>query len=187
MTGVLLGGRSLPHSRTPATFIVRLWLPVVIMLLVIARESTEGFGSVHTSALLRPVYQAVFGAVSDARWEHVHHILRKSGHFVGYGTLGLTWLRAWLYTWLTPLRHASVGTWRALAWQMAMACTAVVAALDELHQTWIPDRTGLMTDVLLDTCGAIVLCGTVAVLWQMRARHSSRGSSQRPDRLAADS
>ncbi len=187
MTGVLLGGRSLPHSRTPMAFFVFVWLPVAVMLLVIARESTESFASLHTSALLRPVYQVLFGVVSDAQWEHVHHILRKSGHFLGYGTLGLTWLRAWLYTWLRPLRHAAAGTWRSLAWLMAIACTAVVAALDELHQTWIPDRTGLMTDVVLDTVGAMVLSGALAVLWQVRAQQASRGSTQHPDPLAAES
>lgn len=169
---MLLGGRRVPVFRTRAGYGAFVWLPVVLMLLVIARESTEGFGSVHTTAILRPVWQAVFGMVSDEQWEKIHHLLRKTGHFVGYGTLGVTWLRAWLYTWLAPLRRVSMGRWLALALQMAVACTAVVAALDELHQTWIPDRTGLATDVLLDTSGAAVLCGVLALVWLMRGAAS---------------
>ena len=130
MTGVLLGGRNSLGTRNPMAYIAVVWLPVAVMLLVIARESTEAFGSLHTSAILRPIYQAVFGSVADARWEHIHHVLRKTGHFLGYGTLGITWLRAWLYSWLVPLRWSPMGTWRSLAWRMAIACTAVTAALD---------------------------------------------------------
>ena len=53
--------------------------------------------------------------------------------------------------------------WRRYGLQMAICCTAIVASLDELHQTYLPDRTGVMQDVLLDTCGAIVLCGGVLI------------------------
>ncbi len=146
------------------------WLPVFVMLLVIARESTHAFSSDQTSAVLRPVYQTVFGTVNDLRWEAIHHGMRKSGHFVGYGVLGLTWLRAWLYTWLLPLRAVTAVRWRGLAWRMAIACTAVVASFDELHQTWLADRTGMATDVLLDTTGAVSFCGVVGMWWLMRRR-----------------
>lgn len=185
MTGVLLGGRRPPVTRSPLLFLAFVWLPVAFMLLVIARESTEAFASLHTSAILRPVYQAIFGPVADERWDVIHHLLRKTGHFLGYGTLGLTWLRAWLYTWLVPLRHSAVA-WRSLAWRMAIACTAVTAALDELHQTWIPDRTGMMSDVVLDTVGALVLCSTVALVWRLWPRPTSEGPAPRSGPLAAD-
>ena len=32
-----------------------------------------------------------------------------------------------------------------------------MASLDELHQTYLPNRTGSLWDVLLDCCGAIAL------------------------------
>jgi hypothetical protein len=71
------------------------WLPVVIGIGVIALESTELLGSDHTSHPLRWLFEAIFGTVSNARWDVIHHLIRKSGHFFGYGALGVVWLRAW--------------------------------------------------------------------------------------------
>ncbi len=166
--GVLLGGRTALRARSRTAYLALVWVPVLVMLLVIVRESTDGFSSMHTGAMLRPLLEAIAGPIGDDRWETIHHVLRKTGHFLGYGTLGLTWLRAWLLTWLMPLRLRSTDVWRRWALQMAICCTAVVASLDELHQTHIPSRTGLATDVLLDTFGALVLCGLTATCWQGR-------------------
>jgi len=47
--------------------------------------------------------------------------------------------------------------WR-LEWvTIGMLVTVVTASLDEIHQTFIPSRTGRWQDVVLDTCGAAVL------------------------------
>jgi VanZ family protein len=35
--------------------------------------------------------------------------------------------------------------------------TALVASLDELHQSYLPNRQGSPWDVLLDCCGAITI------------------------------
>jgi VanZ family protein len=39
----------------------------------------------------------------------------------------------------------------------ALACTLIVAASDEWHQTFIPGRTGRVQDVFLDMAGACTL------------------------------
>jgi VanZ family protein len=166
---VLLGGRSLPHRRGPVGHVLFVWGPVIVMLLVIARESTAAFGSVNTSHIFRAVYEALFGRVSDSAWEHIHHHIRKTGHFLGYGTLGLSWLRAFLYRWMALLRHRSATIWRRWSLQMAICCTALVVSLDEVHQSYIPDRTGVVTDVLLDTSGALAMCLLFAVFWLRRS------------------
>jgi VanZ family protein len=133
--------------------LISAWLPVAIGICVIAFESTSWFGADHTSSLLRPIYEALFGPISDARWEPIHHLIRKCGHFVGYGLLCLTWLRAW---WMVLALRASA-FWRCAV--LALAGTALVASCDEWHQTFLPNRTGTPWDVLLDSCGA-----TVAIL-----------------------
>ncbi len=125
------------------------WLPVAIGVAVIALESTESFGSDHTSVPLRWLWQALFGPVGDARWEILHHYIRKSGHFVGYGLIGLAWLRAWWFT-LPRSRFLPDAI-------LALLGTAVIASADEWHQTFLPNRTGSAWDVLLDCTGAIVL------------------------------
>jgi VanZ family protein len=125
------------------------WFPVVLGISMILLESTEMFGADHTSGPFRRIFEAIFGHVRDHSWERIHHYIRKSGHFIGYGTIGLAWLRAW---WMT-LQHSRFFQDAILA----LAGTAVIASLDEWHQTYLPNRTGTPWDVLLDCTGAITL------------------------------
>jgi VanZ family protein len=138
-------------SGRGAKFWISAWLPVALGVGVIALESTVWFGADHTSNPLRWLYQAIFGPVTDAQWPEIHHFIRKCGHFVFYGLLGLAWLRAW---WLT-LALRSLAFWRCAL--LALAGTALVASCDEWHQTFLPNRTGTPWDVLLDSCGATVM------------------------------
>ena len=130
-------------------FWIGVWWPVAVGICVIALESTQFMGSDHTTGPLRWLFQAIFGPVSDARWEIVHHYTRKSGHFLGYGLLGLAWLRAW---WMTLPRSQFL-----LDTMLALLGTAMTASADELHQTFLPNRTGTPWDVLLDCCGALAM------------------------------
>jgi VanZ family protein len=125
------------------------WLPVFIGIVIIAIESTETFGSNHTSAPLRRLWEAIFGVVTDPRWEIIHHTLRKCGHFFAYGFIGLAWLRAWWMTLPKSQFFTDAG--------LALLGTALIASCDEIHQTFLPNRTGSAWDVLLDCTGALVL------------------------------
>jgi len=125
------------------------WLPVTIGILIIFFESTETFGADKTSHPLRLIFEAIFGPVADARWDVVHIVIRKTGHFIGYGLMGLAWLRAW---WMTLPRSRFLRD--AL---LSLMGTALVASSDEWHQTYLPNRTGSPWDVLLDCCGALTL------------------------------
>jgi VanZ family protein len=125
------------------------WWPVVLGLGVIALESTTLFSAEQTSGPLRTIYQALFGPVSNAEWGSIHFYIRKTGHFLGYGLLALTWLRAWRLT----LPRSTFLTDALLA----LLGTAMTASADELHQTFLKGRTGTPWDVLIDCCGAITL------------------------------
>ena len=46
---------------------------------------------------------------------------------------------------------------RLRAHGLAILATFLVASADEFHQSFLPNRTGQFSDVLLDTCGAAVL------------------------------
>ena len=136
-------------ARQGLLFWLSAWLPVVIGIGIIMMESTELMGTNHTSQPLRRIFEAIFGPISDIRWEMVHHLVRKCGHFFGYGALGLAWLRAW---WMTLSRSRFLTD--AL---LALLGTALVGSWDEWHQSYLPNRSGSVWDVLLDCAGAIVL------------------------------
>jgi len=136
-------------NRRRLWFWVYVWLPVLLGITVIAIESQEFMGADHTSGPLRALFQFIFGPIADSTWDLIHHYVRKSGHFVGYGLIGLAWLRAW---WLTlPHSHFLPDA------LLALLGTALVASCDEWHQSYLPNRTGTPWDVLLDCTGAIVL------------------------------
>jgi VanZ family protein len=135
-----------PHTFS---YWIRAWFPVVIGILVIATESTEYFGADRTSGPLRWVWEHLFGAVSNGRWSMIHHYIRKAGHFTGYGLVALAWLRAlWMSFPRFTFRQDSA---------LALLATALMASADEIHQTFLPNRTGLARDVVLDCCGAIMM------------------------------
>jgi VanZ family protein len=103
--------------------------------------------------------QLLFGRVNDGTWDFIHHYIRKSGHFLGYGALGLTWLRA-LWMSLSDSRFL-------VDLLLALAGTTLVASCDEWHQTFLPNRTGSPWDVLLDCCGALVMLLIVYVFLRL--------------------
>jgi VanZ family protein len=149
---------------------ISVWLPVILAIAVITTESTDTFSAQHTSGWLRPVFERLFGTFQDASWDSFHHYLRKSGHFVGYGTVGFTFLRAWLHT-LARRGRVALQPWRLESSILAILSTAVVASCDEIHQTFIPSRTGTPIDVLLDTAGATTLCILVwLICWSRRPK-----------------
>jgi len=130
-------------------FWVSAWLPVALGIGLILIESTEALGADRTIGPLHRLWVALFGPVSGARWDAIHHLIRKTGHFVGYGLIGLAWLRAW---WLTlPRSHFLPDA------VLALLGTGLMASLDEWHQSGLPNRNGTPWDVALDCGGAIVL------------------------------
>ena len=149
-------------SRAGLKFWTSAWWPVAVGIAIIAMESTVYFGADHTSGPLRRIFQALFGPVSDARWDLLHHFIRKSGHFLGYGALGIAWLRAWRMT--LPFCQIMIDA------GLALVGTALVATCDEWHQSFLPNRTGTPYDVLLDCCGALVMLIIVYIILVRRSR-----------------
>ena len=134
--------------RTTASW-VQAWWPVALGVCVIAMESTAYFGTDHTSGPLRRIYQALFGTVSDPSWDEIHHLVRKSGHFIAYGLIGIAWLRAWRLT-FPRLRFIA-------DFLLMLLGTCALASWDEWHQSLLPNRGSSPWDVLLDCSGATIL------------------------------
>lgn len=135
---------------------------------VIAVESTGLLGSSNTASLLRWLSPHM---PLDQMME-IHHILRKTGHVVGYGILSWLCFRAWRAT------LPDVRAW-ALHWSaLALIMTATVASMDELHQYFTPGRTGLFSDVVLDTTAGLLV--QLILFTSLRKRRNSAPLSTRP-------
>jgi len=156
--------------------IARNWWPVAAWLGVIRLESTSYASAANTFRLLYRVVNSVFGRVDPQFVFELDHVLRKSGHFVGYAILsGLTFLalrnthRDRVRSTMRRPWGSYLGDWWQMEWSLiAMLLTVVTASLDEIHQTFLPSRTGRWQDVVLDTSGAFALQLVIYLLCQLR-------------------
>jgi VanZ family protein len=145
------------------------WIPVGICILAIAMESTVAFGADHTSGPLQRFFEFLLHRrFTQPEWWRLHLIIRKCGHFLGYGILSLSWFRAFWMTFRldrTALRRAIT------AHQLAMLGTLAVASCDELHQLFLPNRSGSIVDVMIDCTGGLLM---QSIVWlSMRKSRAS--------------
>ncbi|EST53669.1 membrane protein [Brevibacillus panacihumi W25] len=89
--------------------------------------------------------------------------LRKGVHFATFAFLAYCWYRVLRYR----LAFSTALPWSAFL-------SLLVAVLDEWHQTFTPDRVGVVQDVLLDLSGSLTMlaCICLANLWE-KARAKS--------------
>ena len=154
------------RRRESGLYWVAVWLPTIFAMGVIAMESTTKFSSGNTSSWLRPIFEHWLGPISDSHWQIGHHVFRKTGHLSGYSFVALTFLRAWLHTFARRLDLTTMA-WRLQSCAAAVACTSLVASMDEWHQTFLPSRTGAVSDVGIDTVGGLLIClGIWLLFWR---------------------
>lgn len=118
--------------------------------------------------LFYPQYDALSAAAQAALLASADHLLRKCTHFCVYAALGGLFLLDSLCFAAKPATHIL----------RALLCAALYASSDEIHQAFVPGRGPAVTDVLLDSAGA--LCGILAVwaivylIRRRKAKHANR-------------
>jgi VanZ family protein len=147
-----------PTQRRTTSEIWKQWIAAGLWLGLIVFESTNTLSAQNTGRFLYSLLVQMFGAIDPNRFAFWHQLLRKIGHVVGYAVLSFLLFRAWRAT----LRSASASNW-SLRWaQIAFWMAALVATLDEWHQSHLPARTGTPWDVLLDSSAALAM---QIILW----------------------
>jgi VanZ family protein len=161
---------SMGSSTSPAIRRILNWLPAAIAVAVIACESTVTMGASNTSRWLLPIWVHLFGPITPARWNVVHHYIRKTGHFTGYGLVSLAFFHGWRTT-LSLAGRTVQSLWRSAA-LLAISCTLLIASADEFHQSFLPGRTSSPYDVCIDVSGAILMQLIVLALMPALLRSS---------------
>jgi VanZ family protein len=152
--------------------LLKAWIAAVLWLIVIAIESTALLSSTNTSRILYPLLHSLFG-MGWERFEYWHFYIRKGGHVVGYAILSILLFRAWR----ASLPAMSDVKWTPRWANIAILGTALVATLDEWHQSFIPSRTGRWQDVVLDSCAGIAAQILIFLWWKSaRKKHLDRDS-----------
>lgn len=132
---------------------------------LISLLSTDPFSGGGTGALLGPILRALLPGAQAETIEAIHGAVRKLAHVVEYAILGALVVRALDL----PRRSLESISVRAL-----LLC-GLFAGLDEFHQSFVPSRTGALSDVLLDTFGA-----ALGVIGAAVVRRRDRPGSPRP-------
>lgn len=151
--------------------VLKAWIALILWLIVIAIESSAVLSSHNTGLFLYPLLHFLFG-VNHSRFEQLHFFIRKGGHVFGYGLLSILLFRAWRETLPSPGNPRWTFRWA----NIAVLGTALVASLDEWHQSYLPSRTGNIHDVFLDTCagvGAQILVLLWMTLWASGKPHQT--------------
>lgn len=136
---------------------------------MIAWGSSERFSAHHTYWWLRAIFERFGWSIGSL--PAVNLALRKLGHFCVYGMLSVLLFLAWRES-LLPFPRRLRWTPRLL-W-LSLVGVILVSALDEWHQSFVPGRTGVPRDVLLDVVGALFAQMLLLVMLYGRATRKNR-------------
>ena len=143
----------------------------VIMMTVIfcmsaqsGEESSSLSGSITETVLdkTNPDFSGLDDSEKNEKIEHMSIFVRKAAHFAEYFVL------CGVFTVFALTFDIN----RILACGLAFCAGTIYAASDEIHQLFVPGRSGLFTDVLIDSAGALV--GAIFVLVICKAFEKSR-------------
>ncbi len=151
------------RQRVPRRSIIppwlRAWWPALLWSVVIFFASTDTFSSDHTATVFGAILHWFAPSMSQATFDTVHHIIRKSAHFTEYFIFYLLLYRG--------IRGARIGwhwSWAFIAWFIA----AAYSALDEIHQSFVASRTASAWDSLLDSSGALIALLVLFLIHRLR-------------------
>ena len=124
------------------------WLPPIAWAAVILIASTDLFSGSNTSGVLQRIAVSFFGhRLAPETAESLNYFIRKTAHLTEYGILGALTFRA---------LRGEKSSWSP-RWAIgAIVFAAFIASIDEIHQTFVPSRTGTWHDVVLDVAGATI-------------------------------
>jgi VanZ family protein len=132
------------------------WFPVLLGLGAILCESTQRMGGDNTRAWLLHLINLVHTQRETANLYEFNIFLRKTGHFLGYGLLGVICARAWTGQ-INRIVRFTLTQARLRGAALGVLSVLLIACADEFHQSFVPGRTATIHDVVLDTTGALLL------------------------------
>lgn len=113
-------------------------------------------------ALLMMAVIFMFSSIPSAElpdFDWADRIVKKGGHALGYGLLALSYLHA-----LKGDRKNLNARWFIAAWVIA----TLYSATDEFHQSFTPGRHPAVTDVMIDSVGALVALALASKFYKQK-------------------
>jgi VanZ family protein len=144
----------------------RRYLPLLLWMGFISLASTGSLSATNTSRIVRPLLLWLDPDITEESLLYAHFLVRKAAHLFEYAVLALLAARAFL----TSTRSALRVYWYAVAF----ALVALVASLDEYHQSFVETRTGTPYDSLIDMTGGALALALVGLWRRLRYKKSAQ-------------
>lgn len=154
-----------------------IWIPVILLAMTIFGlsgqngEESGGLSRKAASVVITVADQIhildVTPETKESYMDKVEYPIRKCAHMSEYALLGLL-----IYLALrVDGMNRYYGKYVAFGMAVAFACT------DEIHQLYVPGRSGRFTDVLFDSAGcliALLICHVCGNLYTRKFQKNSR-------------
>ncbi|HSY73913.1 MAG TPA: VanZ family protein [Dongiaceae bacterium] len=129
---------------------LKYWLPVLVWMALIFSASADSHSAERSSRFFEPFLHWLFPQMPQTSVDQIHHIFRKCCHLAAYAVLALLLWRA---------LHQSKNNLPPWSWPKVGGTLLIVSlygASDEFHQSFVPTRTPLVSDVFIDTAGGAI-------------------------------
>lgn len=137
----------------------------MMVIFLLSHESAEG------STTRSDVIVNLLGGLGlDWAVDTVTVLVRKAAHLSTYAVLG------GLFFW--ALRNKKLSLKNTAVFSVILAFAYAIT--DEVHQVFVPARSGQVSDVLLDTIGAILGVALVLLIVGLCSDHRIRSSVKKP-------
>jgi len=147
-----------------------LYLPVVLCMILIftfssqkSEVSSETSGGILNLALkfIQPLISDLSDIDQFNITETIHVIIRKIAHATIYMILAMLtsnalYVTAFMHRTTLSVREMLANKKTYLNSLTSFLVTVLYATTDEIHQTFVPGRSGELRDVLIDSVGALV-------------------------------
>jgi len=155
-----------------------LWTAVILWMVLIfclsaqeAAQSSSLSGSTirQVAAVIHPGFHTMLAEQQNSVVESYQHVARKTAHALAYLVLGVLCMTA-LFQY--PVR-------RGHRFAAALGICIGYAGTDEIHQLFVPGRSGQIGDVCIDAGGALLgICAVVLIL-RIGSKRAARGQIAR--------
>lgn len=132
------------------------WIPTVLIMIVIfnfsARSAVESdASSLQIANVFMNFYESIYGGeLSDNHIEdillQVNHVIRKMAHAIEYVVLSVC----------IAIHLLACRVSRKKMFSFSVFLSGIYAITDEFHQLFVPGRCGRISDILIDTTGALM-------------------------------
>ncbi|SNT30381.1 VanZ like family protein [Anaerovirgula multivorans] len=126
------------------------WLAVLLWMVLIFYLSAQP--AVQSNNLSKGITEVIVETVGRVApndsfdISRLNHLIRKNAHFFAYLVLGILVMNA--------MKRSGIDGFKRLI--LSLGICVLYAVSDEVHQLFVPGRSGQVKDVFIDSAGAVV-------------------------------